>query len=133
MSDNTDRIVYDALETDHVANPAEYAALLPDGYSETADPYLLLLHGSDGGREFVCHIQPHIDFLQAEGVLPKFVTVTPSVRTGTSYLDDYAREERWETFIIEQLLPHLHSQFNSIFRILKNCCLWHFHGRLWLS
>jgi len=44
--------------------------------------------------------------------LPKFVVVTPSVPSGTIYLDDYAKKECWETFLIEVFLPHLRTQFN---------------------
>jgi len=91
---NTDQVVYNSIETGHVSGPVEYAALLPDDYSETEAPYplLLLLHGAGGDKEYVCRLQPHIESMWRDGTFAKFITVTPSVRSGTIYLDDYEKK-----------------------------------------
>ena len=102
------------LQTDLVPGPIEYAVLTPDGYSDSREPYPLfwLLHGGGSDRSYLRYLKPQIEELWAADRLSPFVAVCASVRTGTNYLDDIDGREKWETFLVQEFLPHIRETYN---------------------
>ncbi len=108
------RIIRESLATDLVtAGAVEYAVLFPDEYSPDGErlPLVLMLHGAGGDREQLARFQLQIGEMWASNDLPKLVLVTPSVATGSIYMDSHDGMERWETFIMTELLPHLRAEY----------------------
>lgn len=108
------QIVRESLATDLVtAGAVEFAVLLPDDYQEGEErlPLTLMLHGAGGDREQLARFQPQIEAMWASEQLPRMVLATPSVARGSIYMDSYNGQERWETFIMTELLPHLRTKY----------------------
>ena len=108
------QIIRDSLPTNLVtAGSVEFAILLPDGYAPDGEalPLLLLLHGGGGDREHLSRLAPQISEMWAAGDLPRMVVATPSVATGSIYLDSHDGKERWEAFVMGEFLPHLRGRF----------------------
>jgi len=101
------------LESQIVPSPVEYYALLPPGFDGEGEalPLVLNLHGGGGDREGLKRQQRLIESLWADGTLPPMVVVMPSVTTRGFYMDFRDGSEKWETFIIEEFLPHLRQRF----------------------
>ena len=107
-------IIRESLPTRLVtAGAVEYAVLLPDDYSSDSEPLplLLLLHGSGGNREQIARFAPQITEMWTSNKLPKMVIATPSVARGSIYLDSHDGKERWESFVIEEFLPHIRANY----------------------
>lgn len=108
------QIIRESLSTNLVsAGAVEYAILLPDSYSPDGErfPLLLLLHGAGGDREKIARIEPQISEMWASNELPRMVVVTPSVAAGSIYLDSFDGKERWESFLMDEFLPHLRARY----------------------
>ena len=108
------RLVRESLPTELVsAGSVDYAALLPDGHPEDGDPLplVLMLHGAGGDREVLARFEPQIRRMWAANELPELVVASPSVGRGSIYMDSYDGKDRWETFIMTELLPHLRERF----------------------
>lgn len=108
------RIQRGALPTDLVAaGSVDYAVLLPERYSQNVErlPLVLMLHGAGGDREQLARFAVQIREMQAAGELPELVVATPSVATGSIYLDSHDGRNRWETFVMDQFLPHLRAEY----------------------
>ena len=93
-----------------VPSPVNYTALLPAGY-DTAEglPLLLALHGGDGIAGF-SFFQGTVEAAWSTGDLAPCVVVI--VNSGRSFwLDWKDGTQRWETFLMQELLPHLRSTF----------------------
>ncbi|MXY68828.1 MAG: alpha/beta hydrolase fold domain-containing protein [Acidobacteriia bacterium] len=108
------QIIRESLSTSLVsAGAVEYAILLPDSYSPDGErfPLLLLLHGAGGDREKIARIEPQISEMWASNDLPRMVVVTPSIAAGSIYLDSYDGTERWESFLMDEFLPHLRAKY----------------------
>ena len=108
------QIIRDSLPTNLVtAGTVEFAILLPDGYAPDGEalPLLLLLHGGGGDREHLSRLAPQISEMWAVGDLPSMVVATPSVANGSMYLDSHDGKERWESFVVDEFLPHLRGRF----------------------
>jgi S-formylglutathione hydrolase len=106
-------LVHGELATELVPSPAAFDVLLPPGYDDINDPMPLLvwLHGGSSG---VGHIErklrPHVESAWAEGALSPCVVVTPI--TGDSYYIDWKDgSQRWERFILEELIPHMRKTY----------------------
>ena len=109
-----EKIIRRSLPTDLVAaGSVEYAVLLPDGYSQDGGslPLVLMLHGSGGDREQLARFESQIRGMWAADELPRLIVATPSVATGSIYMDSYDDEDRWETFIMNEFLPHLRAEY----------------------
>jgi len=110
------QIIRESLATELVeAGAVEYAVLLPDGYDPDGArlPLVLMLHGASGDREQLVRFQPQIQAMWAAGELPEMILAAPSVATGSIYMDSYDGKNRWETFIMTELLPHLRDTFRA--------------------
>lgn len=108
------RIIRDSLPTELVsADSVEYGVLLPDGYSKDGGrlPLVLMLHGAGGDREELARFEPQIRQMWADSELPELVIATPSVAAGSIYMDSHDGKDRWETFIMTELLPHLRQDY----------------------
>ena len=108
------KIVQESLPTNLVAaGSVEYAVLLPDGYSQDGErlPLVLMLHGAGGDREQLARFESQIREMWSAGELPDLVVATPSVATGSIYLDSYDGKDSWETFIMNEFLPHLRTEY----------------------
>ncbi len=109
-------IVRETLPTRLVsAGAVEYAVLLPEGYSSDGEPLplLLLLHGAGGDREQIARFAPQITEMWRSNDLPRMVVATPSVARGSIYLDSYDGKERWESFVIDEFLPHIRANYHT--------------------
>ncbi len=109
------RIIRDSLDTKLVsAGKVEYGVLVHDDYEASGErlPLVLMLHGAGGDREQLARFESQIDGMWASDELPRMVFVTPSVASGSIYLDSYDGKERWETFIMQELLPHIRREFH---------------------
>ena len=109
------QIIRESLPTSLVsAGSVEYAILLPDSYSPDGErlPLLLLLHGAGGDREQLARFEPQISEMWGANELPRMAVAIPSVATGSIYLDSYDGKNRWESFVMEEFLPHLRSKYH---------------------
>lgn len=102
-----------SLDTDLVPGPVDYAVLLPEEYDEDGDPYplLLFLHGGNGDHTFLRQHQRLIERAWKQRLLPPCVVATPDARN-SFYVDYHDGSQRWETFLLEVLLPRLRRQFH---------------------
>lgn len=107
------QLVDSRIESRIVPSPVEFAVLLPDGYERVSEPLplLLCLHGGNGDKSFLARMRRIIDEMWKAGTLPPLVAVTPSV-TRSFYMDFRDGSQKWETFIVTELLAHLRSKYN---------------------
>ena len=93
----------------------EYAVLLPDSYGSKGVelPLLLMLHGASGNREQIARFEPQIEAMWAAGEMPEMIVATPSVATGSIYMDSHDGKNRWESFIMNEFLPHLRQTYRA--------------------
>lgn len=99
------RLIEGELESRLVPSPVPYAVLLPpDQHREREYPLLLWLHGGGGSRDFLAGQQTLFADAWQRGLAPPMVVVTPSA--GRSFYLDYRDgSQRWETFLLDELLP----------------------------
>lgn len=105
-----------ALASELVPGEPRFDLLLPPAYDqERAEPYplLLWLHGGSSGEgNLERRLRPHLERAWDEGTIEHIVVVTPI--TGDSYYIDWKGGGRsWETFILQELLPHVRSHYNA--------------------
>jgi S-formylglutathione hydrolase len=94
-----------------VPGPVKYAALLPPGVADRHDlPLLLLLHGGDGDNGFLARMRGPIDAAWAAGELPPCVVATPDAQRSL-YLDYRDGSQKWESFIVTELIPRLRAAY----------------------
>lgn len=99
-------LVYDEVVSDKVTGPVEYALLSSARTPRADSPLLIWLHGGGGTRRFLEACRPQFLQAWAERALPAMVVATPT--TGWSfYLDYHDGSERWESFLLEEFIPHL--------------------------
>jgi len=107
------RLIHAELATELVPSPAKFDVLLPPGYDNIKEPVplLLWLHGgSSGVNHLERRIRTHLERAWAEGVFSPAVVVTPI--TGSSYYIDWKDgSQKWETFILKELLPHMRKTY----------------------
>jgi len=100
------------LSSSHLPEPVPYAVVTPPGYNDSGPlPLCLVLMGGGGGRDNLVQCQPLFDLWGSEGSLAPMVFATPS--PGMSYyLEDPAHNVRWESFLVEDFIPHLRATCN---------------------
>lgn len=100
------------IDTGLVPGPVRYATLRAGSGPTSELPILLWLHGGGGSSRFLETCRSHFTACWSDGGLPDLVAVTPSA--GWSfYLDRFDRSEQWETFLFEELVPHVRKQTGS--------------------
>lgn len=100
------------IESELVPSPVEVGVLLPPAYDPTSGPYplVLFLHGGGGSWDYLAGSQRIIELAWEREDLPPAVFATPA--TGrTFYMDFHDGSERWETFILSELIPHLRDEY----------------------
>jgi len=103
------------IRTELVPSPIAYRALLPSGGEismEEGLPLLILLHGGGGDEDFLADMKPVFDKAWGTGALPPLVVVTPAGERSL-YLDWKDGSERWETFLMNEFLPHVQERFHT--------------------
>lgn len=117
------------LTSSLVPSPVNYTAMLPAGYDTAQElPLLLALHGGDGIAGF-SFFQGTVEAAWSSGELAPCVVV--SVNSGRSFwLDWKDGSQRWETFLMQELLPHLRSTFKVSREARKLTLIGHSMGGL---
>ncbi|WP_296594872.1 alpha/beta hydrolase-fold protein [Phenylobacterium sp.] len=103
------RLKLDRLRSVHISGEVRVGVYLPNGYRARPDtpyPLMLLLHGGDGSEKDIARFANVIDRAMAEGRIAPTVIATPAARRSL-YMDYRDGSERWESFIVRDLLPHL--------------------------
>jgi S-formylglutathione hydrolase len=97
------------LQSASVPGAVRFSIYTPPGYGGTPMapcPLILLLHGGNGSEQDLLRFTPTIDKAVAEGKMPPVVVAMPAARRSL-YMDYKDGSQRWETFMITELLPHL--------------------------
>ena len=98
------------LATALVPSPVGYTALIPTGVETAGLALLLLLHGGNGDDGFLASMRPALEAAWAADEIPPLVVVTPSCDRSL-YLDYFDGSQRWETFIVMELIPALRARY----------------------
>jgi S-formylglutathione hydrolase len=94
-----------------VPSPVKVSVLLPAGYDRGQGlPLLLMLHGGGGDNGCLTQMRPVIEAAWAAGELPPLVTATPDVGRSL-YMDYRDGSQKWETFIVTELVPELRRRY----------------------
>ncbi|WP_445376260.1 alpha/beta hydrolase [Niveispirillum fermenti] len=100
------------LQSAHVPGDVAVQLYTPPGYGQgQALPLMLFLHGGNGSEKDLLAFTPAIDAAIHAGMIPPLVIATPSARRSL-YMDFRDGSERWETFIMSELLPHLRASLS---------------------
>ncbi|MFX1337315.1 MAG: alpha/beta hydrolase [Promethearchaeota archaeon] len=105
------------IETNLVSSPVKYSVLYPSDYELSKEYYslILLLHGGAGYQGFLKHnIKPLIQNMWKQKTLPEMVLITPHCDR-SFYMDYRDGSQKWETFILNELMPFLLENFR-VFR-----------------
>jgi S-formylglutathione hydrolase len=97
------------LLSSHLPAAVQYATIAPCEAGPL--PLCIVLMGGGGSRQSLVDCQPLFDRWWEEGVLAPMVFATPSA--GMSYYVEDPQGERWDSFIIEEFIPHLRAAFNT--------------------
>ena len=97
------------LQSPNVPGEVRVSIYTPPRYGEKPGqryPLMLLLHGGNGSEQDLLRFTSTIDKAVTEGRVPPLVIAMPSARRSL-YMDYKDGSQRWETFIISELLAHL--------------------------
>jgi S-formylglutathione hydrolase len=97
------------LPTRLVPSPVTYRLLRPAAPAAAPGPapaLMLCLHGGLGGADLLEQMAPTFQAMWTAAALPEMLVVTPEARQSL-YLDYRDGSQRWETFIVTELLPHV--------------------------
>ncbi|MDH3294174.1 MAG: alpha/beta fold hydrolase [Acidimicrobiia bacterium] len=97
------------LETELVPGPVEYATLTPGPLRSSDQPILIWLHGGGGSRRFLESCRLQFMACWSDRSLPAMTVATPSA-AWSFYLDRHDGAELWETFILDEFIPHIRSE-----------------------
>ena len=97
------------LRSQFLGEPVLYAVLRRG--EEFALPLCLVLLGGGGTRDSLIDLQPLFDDLWSGGTLPPMAIATLTPRLDY-YLEEPAGAIKWDSFLINDFIPHLRSAFN---------------------
>lgn len=100
------RLQRDTLISGHVPGSIAVSMYTPPVTRETRLPLMLLLHGGNGSDQDLLRFLPAIDQEIVDGRLPPMAIAMPSARRSL-YMDYKDGSQRWETFVLADLLPYL--------------------------
>jgi S-formylglutathione hydrolase len=96
------------LSSRYLPEPVPYAVI---GHEDSRPlPLTILLMGGGGSRQSLVDCQPLFDRWWAEGSLAPMIFATPSA--GMSYYLEDPAGDRWDSFLIEEFIPHLRATCN---------------------
>ena len=100
------------LSTTLVPSPVEYRVLVPRDYASTSQAYALLLclHGGIGGHDLFDNLVPVLQDMWRSRTLPELIAVAPDA-DHSFYLDYRDGSQKWETFLVGELLPHIRERY----------------------
>lgn len=99
------------LSSKLVPSPVKVSVLLPAGHDRTkALPLLLMLHGGGGDNSFLTRMRPTVEAAWTAGDFPPAVVATPDVGRSL-YMDYKDGSQKWETFIVTELVPELRRRY----------------------
>lgn len=108
------QIVRLKVETNNVPGPVDVAVYLPAGYDakrNDAYPLIIQLHGGGGSSANMMAMAETLEAGIKAGLVPASVSVMPSA--GRSfYMDFRDGSQKWETFIVEDLLAWVRAGYN---------------------
>jgi S-formylglutathione hydrolase len=112
LADNGSRLESGEIVTRLVPGPAKYTVLLPPGYdaSGTIYPLLCCCMAAMGDNVFLKNLRRTIEAAWAAGDLPPLVVLTPDAQRSL-YMDYKDGSQRWETFIVTELLNHVRKTY----------------------
>ena len=100
------------LESEIVPSPVEYAMVAPDGFQAMKDlPVVLNLHGGGGSRKRLIDQAPFWERLWKSNAIPPAIVVMPSVTARGFYMNFKDGSERWEDFVVNDLLNHIREAY----------------------
>ncbi|HLK46659.1 MAG TPA: alpha/beta hydrolase-fold protein [Bryobacteraceae bacterium] len=104
-------VVLGQLSSRNLPEAVEYAVITPP-YHQKNDPLplCLILMGGGGSRQNLIDCRPLFDSWWADGSLAPMIFTTPSAEI-SYYVEDPASGVRWDSFIVEDFLPHLRSSW----------------------
>lgn len=103
------RLIADRVRSANVPGDVELCVYLPPGFAATparAYPLMLLLHGGDGSAKDLARFAPVLDSAIGAGRVAPLIVAMPSAGRSL-YMDYRDGSERWESFVLHDLLPHL--------------------------
>jgi S-formylglutathione hydrolase len=108
------KLVHVKVESQVVPGPVDIAIYTPPGYDARraqAYPLIVQLHGGGGSSQNMTGMAETLEAGIKAGLVPASVSVMPSA--GRSFYMDYRDgSQKWETFIIADLLPHMRAGYN---------------------
>jgi S-formylglutathione hydrolase len=108
------KTIKNVVRSAHVPGDVPIAIYLPHSYDRVGAapfPLLLMLHGGNGSEQDLLRFVPLIDRSIEDGILPPLVFATPGARRSL-YMDYRDGSERWETFLLQDVLPTLRRELN---------------------
>lgn len=103
-----------ALSSRHLPADVSVSIYTPPGRAapDSPLPLMLLLHGGNGSDLDLLRFTPSIDKAIADGRLPAMAIATPSAGRSL-YMDFKDGSQRWESFILSDLLPYLRGELGA--------------------
>lgn len=113
-------IIEGKLDTELVRGPVDFSILLPDDYDavRTVYPLIVLLHDRGGGSGFLNRYGPIVTSLQNQGAMQDYIVAAPDCRQSL-FLDYEDGSEQWESFLLDEWLPFIQSNFRVSLRSEK--------------
>ncbi|MGI9615137.1 MAG: alpha/beta fold hydrolase [Acidimicrobiales bacterium] len=94
-----------AIDSSLVSGPVDYSMIRPGTGPSRDLPIVLWLHGGGGSARFLETCQAQFVTCWTESSLPDLAVVTPSA--GWSFYLDQPDGERWESFLLDELVPEI--------------------------
>lgn len=108
------KLIHLKVETKSVPGPVDVAVYLPPGYDAkraAAYPLIIQLHGGGGSSQNMAAMAETLEAGIKAKLVPPSVSVMPSA--GRSFYMDYRDgSQRWETFVITDLLAFMRRDYN---------------------
>jgi S-formylglutathione hydrolase len=107
----TSRLETLELTSKLVPSPVKVSVLLPEGFQPAQKrPLILMLHGGGGDNGFLRQMRPIVEAAWSGDELAPAVVATPDVGRSL-YMDFKDGSQRWETFIVSELVPELRRRY----------------------
>jgi S-formylglutathione hydrolase len=110
------KLVHVKIDSKVVPGPVDLAIYTPPGYDpKRAEPYPLViqLHGGGGSSENMTTMAAPFEKAIKDGLIPPAVSVMPSAQR-SFYMDYRDGSQKWETFIITDLLNHMRGNYDVV-------------------